>query len=286
MAASQTENRLTALAPEEFGNGEWTRHRKAEIYQGDDLFLYINGGAEIYHEYGFRQVLLQDYINANEKSLSLEIYEMENQESAFGIFTFQASPSGEKVDIGNEGRMEGYYINFWKGPFLITITGFEEDEETSRGVKTLAQAVAGRIPSDAENKKPPIVDLLPKKNFIDGSLTYYKGPLGLYNRYPFSDEDIFQFTIGVSGEYDNEKIVFILAYPDETAASKRYTKSTFKFKAMSRYSNYDKKDGIFHMQDDEEKLISLTNRGKYLVIVIGCENPAAARKYIKSIHGV
>mgnify|MGYP006290307413 CR=1 FL=1 len=68
LAAAQTESRLTALAPEEFGNGEWTRHRQAEIYQGDDLFLYINGGAEIYHEYGFKQVLLQDYISSDGKS--------------------------------------------------------------------------------------------------------------------------------------------------------------------------------------------------------------------------
>ncbi len=100
---------------------------------------------------------------------------LENPENAFGIYTFQASPFGEKVDIGNQGRLEGCYINFRKGPFLVTITGFDEDEETSRGVKVLDSAVAQRIPSDAKNGKPHIADLLPKKDFIDGSLTYYNG---------------------------------------------------------------------------------------------------------------
>ncbi len=55
-------------------------HSKAvgepEYVVGDDLFQLINGGAEIYHEYGFKQAVSASYKNINDKSFNLEIYEM------------------------------------------------------------------------------------------------------------------------------------------------------------------------------------------------------------------
>ncbi len=64
---------------------DWKKQGASDLYRGEDLFHYINGGAEIYHEYGFEQVLVQDYANLNGKSISLEIFEMTTPESAFGI---------------------------------------------------------------------------------------------------------------------------------------------------------------------------------------------------------
>ena len=39
--------------------GMWSAEGEPEVYAGDDLFVYINGGAEIYHEYGFVQVAVR-----------------------------------------------------------------------------------------------------------------------------------------------------------------------------------------------------------------------------------
>ncbi len=68
---------------------EWKKERALLSYSGEDLFTYINGGAEIYHEYGFKQVVVQDYKNANERSLSVEIFKMENPAAAYGIYSFK-----------------------------------------------------------------------------------------------------------------------------------------------------------------------------------------------------
>ncbi|MBN2245994.1 MAG: hypothetical protein JW755_09125, partial [Candidatus Aminicenantes bacterium] len=114
----------------------WGRNYSSEEYVGEDLYLYINGGAEIYHEFGFQRMLVQDYKNDNEKTISLELYEMTDPESAFGIYTFKRGDSGEGLALGNGGSLEDYYLNFWKGRFLVTITGFDSDEETITGLKT------------------------------------------------------------------------------------------------------------------------------------------------------
>ena len=52
----------------------WSLSEKPDIYAGDDLFQHINGGAEIYHEYGFIRVISGVYKNRELKSINAEIY--------------------------------------------------------------------------------------------------------------------------------------------------------------------------------------------------------------------
>ena len=68
--------------------GMWSAEGETEVYIGDDLFIYINGGAEIYHEYGFVQVAVQRYRRGDD-NVSVEIYTMEGD--AFGIYSFARS---------------------------------------------------------------------------------------------------------------------------------------------------------------------------------------------------
>ena len=86
--------------------GSWSADGETEVYVGDDLFIYINGGAEIYHEYGFVQVSVQRYVRG-EDSISVEIYAMDGD--AFGIYSFARSSGGRAVDLGNGGTSADYY---------------------------------------------------------------------------------------------------------------------------------------------------------------------------------
>ena len=44
-----------------------------ETYSGDELFQMINGGADIYHEYGFVQVVRAAYTDGKRLTIKLEI---------------------------------------------------------------------------------------------------------------------------------------------------------------------------------------------------------------------
>ena len=52
--------------------GEWASEGSPAEYAGEDLYLYIDGGAEIYREYGFETVLVQDYVAGTGARLSLD----------------------------------------------------------------------------------------------------------------------------------------------------------------------------------------------------------------------
>ena len=61
-----------------------------ELYVGDDLFNLINGGAELYHEYGFVEVLAAE-ATSGKIPIRFEIYDMGSPESAWGIFSLTAT---------------------------------------------------------------------------------------------------------------------------------------------------------------------------------------------------
>ena len=86
---------------------------------------------------------------------------MTSPESAYGMYTFKTSAQGDVLPIGDEALLEGYYMNFWKGNFLVTLTGFDEDQETVKGLLGIARAVDAKIIIRGE--KPHLISLFPEK---------------------------------------------------------------------------------------------------------------------------
>jgi hypothetical protein len=214
-ASPPEKTKISSFLPDPDDVRGWKKAPTSELYIGEDLFRYINGGAEIYHEYGFKQVLVQDFSSENGRSVSAEIYEMARPESAYGIYTFKSSTEGHAVILGNEGRFEGYYLNFWRSNFLVTLTGFDEDEETINGLASIAEAIDKRMKTLHKTEKPQLIQLLPEDEHIMPSTKYFLGNLGLFNTYPFSTVDIFKIKEGVRRKYRPGYDVFIINYIDE-----------------------------------------------------------------------
>lgn len=264
--------------------GEWKRKDSPQEYEGEDLFLYINGGAEIYHEYGFERVIVQDYINENGKSVSLEIFEMTSSESAFGIYTFKIRPQGKTVAVGHQGHMEDYYLNFWKGKFLVTITGFDEDEKTIRGLEDIAHAVDAKL--ENTGNVPSLVALLPVEELTELSVKYFKGNLGLANSYQFFKKNVFFLKEGVRGDYGAGYSVFIFRYENDEACLKIFNKAKESFRKSSNYKKYKVVDGIdIQVVDSEEKMIFIKAFQRYISVIVGASSSQKAEEVLKLIQG-
>jgi hypothetical protein len=123
----------------------WRMDYEPEIYVGDTLYELINGGAEVYHRFGFVQALATQYSDAENRSISLEVFEMRDIEGARNIYSDKTGGSGETLDIGDEAAGEDYYLNFRSGNYLVTITGFDSQPETRAGILNLARAVATEL---------------------------------------------------------------------------------------------------------------------------------------------
>ncbi len=273
---------LSRLLPGSTMNGAWNPEGDPGLWEGEDLYIYINGGAEIFHEYGFQRVLIQDYKSQEDSSISLEIYEMQDARGAFGIFSFQASDTGEKLDIGQGGQFEDYYLNFWQDRFFITLTGFDQKPQTLAGLRHLAEAVADRFGKREQGIPPVLLNRLPRENLLPTGMKYFRGHLGLFNSYPFSQQDIFQLQEAVKGRYAAGHEIYLIPYKDATTRRTIFLSVKDALISSSDYHGAVPAGNGFLLYDKDNTLIRVEPVGTDIVIVTGCADPAAADIVIDS----
>lgn len=251
----------------------WSAYEEPQTARGEDLYLLIDGAAEIFLEYGFKQAVFQSYDNENEKSINLEIYEMDDPASAYGIYTFRTSEDGREIAIGNGARIEDYYINFWKGRFLVTVIGFGTDRKTINGVKKMAKNVAARIAEEGE--KPRLTKALLEAGLRPNGIEYLKGNLALYNSYEFDNANIFGLSEGVIGMYGYHKI-FLFTYKDETESRKWFLNGVEHLKKNTRFHDLTGNENRCAMTDRSGNHLFIEPYRNFIIFVLGKEKGAKA----------
>lgn len=232
-AAPRPQGPLRAYLPGDAAAPGWAKDGEPQEFEGEDLYIYIDGGAEIYEEYGFRRVILQDFKNATGKSVSLEIFEMETPAAAFGMFTFKRSGQGRSLELGGGGELEAYYLNFWRGRFLVTLTGFDASEGTVEGLLSIGGAVAAKLPGGGET--PGLIASLPPEGLRSGSVKYLKGLLGLNNVYPFYTARGLAFKDAVRGSYDSGETLILLDYGSAEARRSAWIELRTELEGSERF---------------------------------------------------
>jgi len=258
----------------------WTKDGEPQEYEGEDLYTYIDGGAEIYQEYGFRRVILQDYKNDKGRSVSLELFEMETPAAAFGMFTFKRSGNGKTVGLGAGAELEAYYLNLWKGRFLVTLTGFDEGPETIGGILAVGRAVDSLIRDGGDAPAPALVAALPEKGLRPGSVKYLKGLLGLNNTYPFYSARGLAFGEAVRGIYENGATLIILDYGTVDARAKAWLDLGAYLAELDRFKRADAGEADVHLvEDGKGQSVAFAESGSRLLIGVS-PDPAASREIV------
>ncbi len=268
------------------GSGEvlgWSRDGAPRAYRGEGLYEYINGGAEIYHEYGFRQVVVQDFKREDGRSISVEIFEMEDSSSAYGIFTFKTNPEDKEISLGSDGLLSDYYLNFWKARYLVTLTGFDENEETIRGLQNIAHSIDRKI--EADGNRPSLVSALPEEGLERASLKYFEGNLGLHNSYPFFTEDVFRLKEGIKGDYRGGYSLYVIKSRAGEKGQVRFDELKRNFEESSRYSHFRSLgELIFRVEDRKGTQLSVSQSKDKILIVVGALSPERIKKIFAGIH--
>ena len=158
------------LLPGENDLEGWKKDGETLLYGPGNLWEYINGQAESFLMYDFREVAAQHYIDGSDLEIKVEIYEHGNSLMTFGIYSQFRSPDGLYLDIGNEGFGDEYSLHFWKGRFYVKIYAYEEGEKSSAAMREFSGIVAGRIPD--EGGEPSETSLFPRGGLVEKSVTY------------------------------------------------------------------------------------------------------------------
>lgn len=279
------ESSLSAYLPRADELSGWAPSGEAQYVEGDDLFLLINGGAEVYHEYGFKRAAALGYKSGSGKSFNFEIYEMSDPGAAYGIYTFKTGNSGKPVPVDGEGLLEDYYLNFRKGNFVVTVIGFDSEPETISGIIGAARAAAAKIKPDP--RIPALVEMLPtafETPLDPRGIKYLRGNLALFNNYEFDSKDIFHLKEGVIGDYGDFKL-FIFRYGDADEGRKQFGIAAGYLAKNPRFSHFKRSENGGSMTDDKGTTFCMEQYDRYIFIVRGKTGEGAAKVFKRLREG-
>ena len=161
---------LAVLVPKPAG---WTLAEAPRSFFPDDLFEYIDGAAESYLSYDFRELVVADFEKTDAKAtLTLEIYDMGLPLNAFGIFAAERYPENKVANLGDLGYVEGESMNILAGRYYVKMLAFGLDAATEATLAGFGAKVAAAIKPDGE--LPPLVRAFPKDNLVARSERYVK----------------------------------------------------------------------------------------------------------------
>lgn len=167
---------------------------EGRLYVGKRLFDYMNGGAELYYEYGFEQAFVQCYsFKGKQGRITVELYQMSTPQSAYGVYTFDTV--GDHPKIGQDATYAEGVLSFWKDRYFVR--ALAEGEGLKEILLSLGEAIAKKIP--AAGLRPAILKLLPPQWIISETLIYFRGPLALNNAYFLAHKDPLSLEEGAEG---------------------------------------------------------------------------------------
>ncbi len=205
---SQTPAGFPALTRNDLPGLEISQPR---LFTGSSLFGYIDGGAELYLEYGFSGASVTELTLSNAK-YKTEIFKMTSPEAAFGIFSVSKYKCSGTPSVARFSCQSRYQLQFCKGPWYVSVISRTGTAQDSMALNRIAGAIAGKI-SEAD------IDLsgfLPADTIEQGktSLILAKGRLGIVNGRP-EFEDFFKNLAGFT--------TLILDNKDNILLSARFT---------------------------------------------------------------
>ena len=249
-------------------SGEWKLNDTVKTFQGDELFYLINGGAELYIEYGFIEVAAAEYIKNDTNSIYIEIYKMKNNNAAFGIYTL-SRVGGEILEIGNQANLYNYYVLLWKGNYFVTISSSDKNAKISGTLIHFAKAIEFNI--EAKGTVPDIIELLPHENRNQTTIKYILGNIALNNIYFFDYKDIFDIAEGVVCDYENYSI-FILKYKNPEESRHWFEKAKKCIINKSKFSNYRQVLNGYSVTDRNQNHIYFEPYKNFILIIFDKNN--------------
>jgi hypothetical protein len=225
--------------------GEWKVEGKDQVYDRQTIFKYIDGGAELYLAYDFRQVFSRKFTGPGNSEIILDLYDMGTSSDAYGIFTSERED--EDVNIGQGSEFGGGLLRFWKGCVFVSILNNGGGESADKAVLELGKAVDEVLPSTGP--EPDLLKFLPQQNLNRKKTRYFHEPLLLDKHYYVSHENLLNLnskTDCVLAEYPvDEKDALIFLF----IRYENYSQAKAAYDRFIKIYMPEAKDGVAQMEN-------------------------------------
>ncbi len=264
---------IESLIPKRDIPKEWSLIHGPQTYNKKTLFEHINGQAELYLKYGFRQSVFAIYQDKKkaENQIEVDIYDMGNVVQAFGVFSRfrnEDRPGG----FGLDSYLDDHSALFYKGQHFVLFYATESNPDI---LKLFGKLVSSRI-SDS-TPPPKEISFFPKHGLKPGSIQYF--PEGLLG-HQFLKRG-FQGTY-VDGEKEHHLFLAIFKDSQEAAGALKiyHDDLTKKGKILSGgLTQFGTK--AFRGEDPYQGKVIILQKGFYLLGAVGFQNNEDAENRLK-----
>lgn len=268
-SASQTASPLLALLPEVPG---WEKAEEPRLYQPENLFEYIDGAAESYLSYEFKELAVAPYKRVNATAtLTVEIYRMGSAKNAFGIYSAERYPESHFLEIGGQGYMEEGALNFFLGDKYVKLLSFEAGTEGEAILLLFARKIVQAV--GEKGSLPEILQCFPRENLVANSEKFI---LRNFLGYEFLHDGYL-----ASYKVDDEEFeLFLIEGKDEAEAASMLEK--FVAQSARRGKTPERIEGGYHLQDRYLQNLYLVRVKNYIagVMRVGEGMEETGRRYL------
>jgi hypothetical protein len=248
----------------------WRVVAPPKVYQDRALYDYIDGGADLYLEFGFSEVAAGQYQTPRGKTVYLNLFKMTGRDAAFGIFSVTRRLEFRPVKLGLMGARTEYEEIFCKGEYFVEAQAMEADSTSESELDQLCRAVDTTLVA-VPGEFPKVFGLLPGKGAIPHSEVLVRGPLGFNSRKFLSEENLFALNDSVQGAMASFSLTpgqsepatfFAVNYPDSGAAEGVFGKLSEFYQKRAG----DERNGGT-LKPSPKRLVYTTERGMDVIML-------------------
>jgi len=204
----------------------WAKAGPLRTFTGQDLFNQINGGAELFLEFGFDRLRLQGYVK-DQAELTLNAYEMESAASALGVYLMKMGKETPFPGVEARNSCEEIQLTMLKGRYFVQVDNLGEVPAATTEAVALANAFLAGV---AKESGVTPLDALPAGGKVPGTERLVRGPYGLQPYFTFGEGDIlsqggriFGALAGYRTPAGSAFTRLIVPYPDSAAAAAAFS---------------------------------------------------------------
>ncbi len=243
----------------------WNLAGQPQVFSPDNLYEYIDGGADLYLKYEFEELQVAEY-RKDKASVTAEVYRHRDANHAFGIYSQERLPSADFLEIGAQGYYESTVFNFIQGSYYVKLSG----ENTGAEDREILLAFARRFSQD-----------LPGPSSLPGILSAFPADGKERNSEKFIAKDFLGYAFlhsGFTAEYQRsgqKYQLFVIAgdTPDDARTMlDRYLKQ------IRHEANVA--EGGYQVKDPYHGDMALLWKGRYIWGTMNLADPALRAEYL------
>lgn len=273
--AAASLNAAIVVPPDSFAPG-WKKSEGLREFPGSRLFDHIDGGAELFLEFGFKKLYVQRY-KKGEDELALEIYEMESPEAALGLYLMKCGRETPVKGLDARNSGEPAQLTILQGRCFLHVNNFSGREDLLPVMIELARRALAGIPDE---KAADLIGRLPGQGLQPGSACLFRGPVGLQAFYTLGEGDILDqrgMVLGIAGSYEDPKlghfILILIDYPEAGRAQAAFKNIAGRLDPYLKILKNSEKGFVF--EDFQKRFGTVALRETRLELRIGLASEPA-----------